>query len=170
MKIKFRQSVIKDQLQVWQIIKDAKQIMIDNGRHQWTEEYPSYDRIKSDIMSGDAYVACNDKGRILAYAYITSQPEPAYNSPSVNWLSHNSYLVIHRLAVSAASRGIGLGKAMLQHAEQICRDKDINSIKVDTNYDNTEMLHLLSVLGYTHCGTVSYGARGERLAFEKLMQ
>lgn len=169
MKLTFRKSAISDLQHVWQIIKDAKRIMLENGRHQWTEEYPSYDRIESDIMSGDAYVACNDKGLILAYAYITSQPEPAYDSPTVNWLSHDSYMVIHRLAVSAASRGIGLGKAMLQHAEQICHDKGISSIKVDTNYDNVEMLHLLSALGYTHCGTVSYGARGERLAFEKLI-
>lgn len=169
MKLTFRKSDIGDLLYVCQIIKDAKRIMLENGRHQWTEEYPSYDRIESDIMSGDAYVACNDKGLILAYAYITSQPEPAYDLPTANWLSHDSYMVIHRLAVSAASRGIGLGKAMLQHAEHICRDKGISSIKVDTNYDNVEMLHLLSELGYTHCGTVSYGARGERLAFEKIL-
>lgn len=30
-------------------------------------------------MSGDAYVACDGDGRIAAYAYITAQPEPAYD-------------------------------------------------------------------------------------------
>ena len=54
--------------------------MQESGRHQWTDEYPSQERIEADIMSGDAYVACDGDGRIAAYAYITAQPEPAYSS------------------------------------------------------------------------------------------
>lgn len=40
--------------------------------------------------------------------------------------------------------------------------------KVDTNFDNAAMLHLLKKLGYTYCGEV-YLAGGERKAFEKLL-
>jgi hypothetical protein len=40
--------------------------------------------------------------------------------------------------------------------------------KVDTNFDNAAMLHLLKKLGYTYCGEV-YLAGGERKAFEKLI-
>ena len=40
--------------------------------------------------------------------------------------------------------------------------------KVDTNFDNVAMLHILKKLGYTYCGEV-YLAGGERKAFEKLL-
>ncbi len=40
--------------------------------------------------------------------------------------------------------------------------------KVDTNFDNAAMLHILKKLGYTYCGEV-YLAGGERKAFEKLL-
>ena len=58
---------------------------------------------------------------------------------------------------------------MLLKAEQVALSRGIGSIKVDTNHDNAEMLGLLSSLAYTHCGTVSYGFRGERMAFEKVL-
>ena len=40
--------------------------------------------------------------------------------------------------------------------------------KVDTNFDNAAMLHILKKLVYTYCGEV-YLAGGERKAFEKLL-
>lgn len=40
--------------------------------------------------------------------------------------------------------------------------------KVDTNFDNAAILHLLKKLGYTYFGEV-YLAGGERKAFEKLI-
>ena len=58
---------------------------------------------------------------------------------------------------------------MLMRAEELCRRSGIGSIRIDTNHDNAEMLGLVSSLGYASCGTVSYGPRGERMAFEKLV-
>lgn len=165
----FRQATADDLQQAWLIIRKAKRFMHEKGRYQWTEEYPSLERIEADILSGGAYVMCDGGGRIGAYAYVTAAPEPAYAAPSARWLSHGPYVVIHRLAVGAAFRGRGLGRAMLLKAEHVALSRGIGSIKVDTNHDNAEMLGLLNSLGYTHCGTVSYGFRGERMAFEKLI-
>ena len=139
------------------------------GRSQWTDEYPSLGRIEADVRSGDAYVLCADDGAVAAYAYITATPEPVYAALRGRWLAGGAYVVVHRLAVAEAHRGEGLARRMLLMAEDVCRRKGAVSIKVDTNYDNVEMLYLLPALGYTHCGTVSYGARGDRLAFEKLL-
>lgn len=165
----FRKSIPTDLPGAWQIILDAKRMMSESGRNQWTEEYPSYTQIEADIASGDAYVICDDDGTPHAYACITARPEPAYDSPNACWLSHGGYMVIHRLAVSAASRGRGLARMMLMYAEELCRRSGIGSIRIDTNHDNAEMLGLVSSLGYASCGTVSYGPRDERMAFEKLV-
>ena len=165
----FRQASAEDLPQAGLTIPEAQRFMHEKGRYQWTEEYPSLERIEADILSGGAYVMCDGGGRIGAYAYVTAAPEPAYAAPSARWLSHGPYIVIHRLAVGAAFHGRGLGRAMLLKAEHVALSRCIGSIKVDTNHDNAEMLGLLGSLGYTHCGTVSYGFRGERMAFEKVL-
>src|SRR3712207_8173208 len=44
--------------------------------------------------------------------------------------------------------------------------RGVNSIKIDTNYDNVQMLSMMKSMGYTACGEVDYGDKGMRLAFE----
>lgn len=164
----YRQSTIDDYREVWQIICDAKRIMAAKGRSQWTEEYPSPAIIEADLLSGYACVACADGGGVAAFACITPRPEPVYAALDGRWLTDGAYTVVHRLAVGAPFRGMGLARGMMLHAEKVSLGRGIHSIKVDTNHDNAEMLGLLRSLGYRRCGTVSYGPRGGRIAFEKV--
>ena len=60
-----RKSIPTDLPGAWRIILDAKRMMSESGRSQWTEEYPSYTQIEADIASGDAYVICDDDGKRL---------------------------------------------------------------------------------------------------------
>ena len=94
--------------------------------------------------------------------------EPAYDDIEGCWLSNRPYTTVHRLAVSSQAKGKGLGYTMLLKAEEISLANSIYSIRVDTNYDNTAMLHIFEKLGYVYCGEVYY--RGNpRKAFEKLL-
>lgn len=52
MKTNFRQAYIKDFAACWKVIDQARQSMIESGRHQWTEEYPSEKDIRKDQMAG----------------------------------------------------------------------------------------------------------------------
>lgn len=167
MDITFRRAAAGDFGDVWQIIVEAKQVMAAQGRRQWTEGYPAPATIKGDIASGDARVACLPGGAVAAYACITPQPEPAYGEIDGRWLAAGPYLTVHRLAVAIGARGRGLGRMMMLEAERMARGAGAASVRVDTNHDNAEMLRLLPALGYVRCGTVSYGPRGERIAFEK---
>ena len=165
----FRQSVMGDLPGVWRVICDAKRIMAEQGRNQWTDDYPSLAGIEADIRSGDAYVLVSGGGEVAVYAYVTMKPEPVYAAIAGRWLTAGPYAVVHRLAVGAAFRGRGLARRLMLHAEDIARQGGAGSIRVDTNHDNAEMLRLLSALGYSRCGTVSYGPRGVRMAFEKIV-
>ena len=165
----FRKAITTDIEAAWRIICDAKQLMHDKGRDQWTEVYPSLDTIRGDVGAGDAYVLADGDGRVAAYAVITAKPELVYAAIDGEWLTGGRYVVVHRLAVAAAFRGRGLARRMMTHAESLCRDRGVGSIRVDTNHDNAEMLHLLNSLDYKRCGTVSYGSLGERIAFEKIV-
>jgi RimJ/RimL family protein N-acetyltransferase len=52
--------------------------------------------------------------------------------------------------------------------EHLAAEKGVGSFKVDTNFDNSVMLHLMEKLGFAYCGRIQYD-RGERLAYEKLI-
>ena len=52
MKTNFRPAYIKDFAACWKVIDQARQSMIESGRHQWTEEYPSEKDIRKDIENG----------------------------------------------------------------------------------------------------------------------
>lgn len=76
-------------------------------------------------------------------------------------------MVVHRVAIAMNERGKGYAQQLFQNVERLCRERNIHSIKVDTNHDNREMRTLLQRLGFTACGEIDYGAHGMRLAFER---
>lgn len=156
-----------DSERIWQIITDAKRLMAERGSTQWTESYPSTDAIEADICSGHAFVACDRRQVAVAYAVITTEPEAAYADICGRWLTSGPYVTVHRLAVADGWRGRGLARALMARAELEARSVGATGVRVDTNHDNAAMLALLPAMGYELCGTVSYGPRGERIAFEK---
>lgn len=110
------------------------------------------------------------KKEIVAYIALIFDIEPAYENIEGKWLSspETPYAVIHRLAVSQENPVKGLATWIMQEIEKFCKEKDIYSIKVDTNYDNIGMLRVFEKLDYTYCGEV-YFRGGARKAFEKIL-
>ena len=58
--------------------------------------------------------------------------------------------------------------AFFRFAEELCRERDIRSIRVDTDADNRMMQRVLEKQGFTYCGTVCFD-NSEKIAFEKLL-
>lgn len=158
--------------EAYKILRDAAKRMIQLGRRQWDENYPQKTDLMNDLAVGDAYVLeCS--GKVVAYAVVSFAGEPAYDALTDGlWLTNGSYAVVHRMAVSLQERRTGLAALFFKYVEEMCVQRGVCSIKVDTNYDNVEMLGLLERLGFVKCGTVFYdreGGRIERLAFEKVL-
>jgi hypothetical protein len=59
-------------------------------------------------------------------------------------------------------------KKLFDHIEEFTKSHSIQSVKVDTNYDNIAMLKILESKGYSYCGEV-FLAGGMRKAFEKII-
>ena len=162
-----RRAVPGDYEQAWAAIVYAKHTMLEAGRHQWTEEYPSPEIIRADIESGNAYVLTVG-GDVAAYGAVVINGEPEYaNLHDGTWLTDGDYFVVHRMAVAEKFRGMGMAKRFMQGVEYLCDMVCIPSIKVDTNHDNVEMLRMLPELGYVRCGRIEYKVSGTRIAFEK---
>ena len=166
--LSLNKAVIEDLDFIWNILQQAIQKRKEEGSDQWQDGYPNPDVIKDDIYNGFAYVVKQNNSDIIAYVAISDKEEIAYNDLVGEWITDNQYIAIHRLAVSQEIKIKGLGTWIMLEAEKVALSKNINSIRVDTNFDNVGMLRVFEKLDYHYCGEVLYRG-GMRKAFEKIL-
>lgn len=165
--IKFRKATQDDADKIWKILRQAIERRRLDGSLQWQNGYPNPETVNSDIEKQIGYVL-TENDRIVAYCAVLLNDKPAYENIEGNWLSDGDFNVVHRVAVSDEVAGKGYATEIFRRIEDFSRQNGIFSVKVDTNFDNAAMLHILKKLGYTYCGEV-YMSGGVRKAFEKLL-
>ena len=143
---RFRQASPHDFPAVWEVVNKAREKMLASGRTQWSATYPSEEIIRKDIENETGYVLCSDD-TIAAFGVVAFNGEPVYEN----------------------IKGHGLSRLFLENVIEMCQAEGIKSIKVDTANENTEMIGLLSAMGFSFCGTVYYEGHGKRVAFEKVL-
>ena len=152
---------------IWAILQYAIEQRRLDGSRQWQDGYPNPDTVRSDLEQGVAHVV-EERGTLLLYAAVIPEPEPAYEAIEGRWLTEGPYMVLHRVAASPEAKGRGIATTFFRMVEDLCRERGVNSIKVDTNFDNGPMLRIMDKLGYTYCGEVHF--RGSpRRAYEKVV-
>jgi len=166
-KMILRKAAISEVPVIWDILQQAIEQRKLDGSDQWQNGYPNEQTVREDIANGYAYVL-SDNNVIIAYAAIIFSVEPAYNDIKGKWLSTGDYVVVHRIATSDSVKGTGVATHLFKVIEDLCIDKKVYSIKVDTNFDNVPMLKILGNLSYTYCGEVLYRG-GSRKAYEKVV-
>ena len=152
---------------IWQILQQAIERRRKDGSNQWQDGYPNLEVVKTDISLGKGYVLEIDNA-IAAYAALVFNDEPAYKEIIGDWLTNDDFLVIHRVAVSDDFLGKGIAVLLFQKLEDFAKENQVFSIKVDTNFDNLAILHILEKLNYQYCGEV-YFRGSARKAFEKVL-
>lgn len=165
--IKLRKAEIEDRDIIWNIIQQAIERRRQDGSTQWQQGYPNLDTVESDIAKDFGYVLTVN-GEIAVYTALLLNDEPAYSTIEGAWLSNGEFVVVHRVAIDEKFAGQGLTKKLFDHIEDFTREQGIQSVKVDTNYDNIAMLKILESKGYSYCGEV-FLAGGIRKAFEKII-
>ncbi|HTH55869.1 MAG TPA: GNAT family N-acetyltransferase [Cyclobacteriaceae bacterium] len=152
---------------IWVILQQAIEQRRKDGSGQWQNGYPNEQVVQDDIAKGHAYVLA-DKDVIIAYAAIIFEREPAYDHIDGKWLSDGDYVVVHRVATSDAAKGRGVAATLFEMLENLCLEKKVYSIKVDTIHDNFRMMKLLDKLHYTYCGQIFFQNAWCR-AYEKVL-
>lgn len=163
----FRKATEKDLQTATALIEQAKVFLWENGVDQWQTGYPNEGAIAGDLQRGEGYVM-EAEGQVRGYACICFTGEPCYNDLEGKWLSDLPYGVVHRMAIDDVCKGKGAAPAFFRFAEELCRERDISSIRVDTDGDNRMMQRVLEKQGFTYCGTVCFD-NSEKIAFEKLL-
>ena len=147
----------------YQFVQDAIAYQRSLGFVQWHEGYPGRDLIEHDIENGIGYVFA-EEDRLLGYCCILVGEEPAYRDIKGAWKTDLPYAVVHRMAFGAETRGHGFSKAAFSLIKDLCLEKGIDAIRIDTHNDNKVMQHILAREGFVYCGQVMYD--GPKLAFE----
>jgi len=152
---------------IWTILQEAIEQRKHDGSDQWQNGYPNEHTVHDDITKGYAYVLI-DNEVIVAYAAIIFGIEPAYNDIKGKWLTYGDYVVVHRVATSNAAKGKGIATHLFRMLEDLCLQREVYSIKVDTNFDNIPMLKIMDKLDYTYCGEIFFSG-APRKAYEKVI-
>jgi len=167
--VEFRRAVKTDINNIMNIIKQAQAYFKEQGINQWQDNYPNNETISHDIDDKNSYVLIKDNN-IVATAAVSFDGEKTYEAIyEGEWISGNEYAVIHRIAVDSTYKGLGLSSQIIKNVEQLCLNKGIYSIKVDTHEENISMQKLLEKNKFKYCGIIYLEDRSKRIAFEKIL-
>ncbi len=158
---------LKDISICYEIIKEGRDFQKEQGFEQWTEAYPNRDTLMNDIQSKKGYVI-KTNNEIAGYMCIDFSGESAYADINGEWRSDAPYAVIHRMAFGKKYRGNGLADIAFKMVEELCIECNVRNIRVDTDFPNKRMQHILKKNGFINCGVIVFQG-GKKLAFDKLL-
>ena len=165
----FKQATTHDLPLIMNIIKEAQSYFKQNHINQWQNNYPNNQTIENDIKNGYSYVLLEEE-EIIATVCVSFDGEANYeNIMDGSWLSNGEYAVIHRLAVKDTHKGKGISTIVFKKIEDMCIEKGITSIKVDTHEENASMQKLLQKNNFQYCGIIFVADQSPRVAFEKIL-
>lgn len=164
--MKFRKTAAKDMGSIMDIIRQAQEYLKQQGIDQWQNNYPSSQTILEDIQKGYGYVLV-ENDRILGTVAVTFDGDRNYDYIDGKWLSDSPYAAIHRIAVR--DKGGGLASVIIRYTEQMCQNKGVRGIRVDTHEKNLSMQRLLVKNGFQACGIIYLEDGAKRLAYEKIL-
>ena len=119
--------------------------------------YPSKDDARAGIEENALYIA-KEHSKIVGTVILRHKPEERYKN--IEWAVESDYekiYVIYTLAVHPNYLGLGIGKKMLDFAEEIARKEGCISIRLDVVKGNVPAENLYKKCGYKYVGTISLG-------------
>ena len=177
-----RKTEICDLDSVMPIFDEARATIRALGIDQWQNGYPSREVIEQDVallqsrvveIEGGVCTARGTLGGELAATFaLIFDGEPTYNKIyDGEWLTgeSESYIAIHRVAISVAKRGGGIAGAIINYAADAARSLGRKSLRIDTHRGNIVMRKMLEKQGFTYCGVIYLTDGAERVAYERIL-
>ena len=147
---------IKDITTVMKIINDAKKYLRSQNSLQWNlpDGYPDEEILLNDIKNESCYLYIEDN-EVIGTMSIIYAPDENYYEINGKWLTNTPYASIHRIAIKNSHHKKEIGVKMLLEAEEIVKQNNIYSIKIDTHKINIPMTKTIEKCGYTFCGIIT---------------
>lgn len=156
-----------DAQRCYEILDSGRRFQREQGFVQWPDNYPLLSDVEDDIKNGGAYkLVFGDQ--IAGYMYIGFDGEPTYGYIEGEWSADVPYAVVHRIAFAPEFRGRGVGDKVFPLVEQLCKKRGIHCIRVDTDFPNLRMQHLVERCGFTRRGIIYVRDKEARIAYDKM--
>ena len=113
-----------------------------------------------------------DDGEVCGFCAVLFGEDPNYREITQgSWLNQEPYAAIHRVCVSNRVRGRGTAGFLFRFGEQLCLEKNVHNLKVDTHPENMAMQRAIEKAGFSYCGIIHLLAPAEhgapRRAYQK---
>ncbi len=153
------------------IFDEARGTIKALGIDQWQNGYPSRSVIENDIDREQSYCA-ELEGKLFATFALLSCGEPTYDKIyEGEWITgEQSYIAIHRVAISLEKRGQGISTAIIDYACNFAKASGKKSLRIDTHRGNIVMRKMLEKHGFVYCGVIYLENGDERVAYERIIK
>ena len=132
--------------------------------------YPIRQNAVEGIDEGCLFVITENQ-KIIGSMILRHRPEPAYlEAPWQADLDYSNVLVIYTFVVHPQHLQQGVGKKMLDFAEQYAKDSNVSALRLDVYEKNTPAILLYEKSGYHYIHTVSLGLESYGLNWFKLYE
>ena len=156
MEMKLRLAALSDICGIMEIIKEIVPLMNASGNLQWNAGYPNTVAFKKDVANSHLWIAEYD-GKMAGVAAITDILTPEYAQAGLD--INESIIVIHRLAVAPAFRGLRVAESLLAKSEKIAAERGVKQVWIDTNRENRAARNLFMKMGYFYAGDIIYATK-----------
>ncbi len=132
--------------------------------------YPTRVQAIHFFQSNTLYVA-KSGNRLVGSIALTHEPEKAPDNGK--WMIDANYeeiFVIHVFVVHPDYFGQGIGTAMIQFAEELGKEQNIKSIRLDVYENNTAAIRTYEKNGFSYIDTVDIGLGHYGLDWFKLYE
>lgn len=163
--MRLRKASLADIPAIMHIMAQARAAQRALGFRQWDDGYPPESQLEEEISAGRGLVL-DDGDAVCAYAAIVADDPEYSHLHNVMTSPGESYAVIHRLAISDAYRGRGIGRRFLALLEEEMLSCDILWSRADTGLENLPMQKALAAAGYRLLCRHNF-VWGPRLVYEK---
>ena len=154
--------------QIMEVYHSCVKGMTDLGIDQWDESYPNREVIEKDLEIGDYYVGIiNDE--IVSGIKIDTKQDPTYLT--INWQDKtNNFMVVHRLCAKTSVWSKGIGKQMMEFAENLALENKHISMRLDTYINNPKAIAFYKRIGYKQLGHINLKPHKDiYYCFEKML-
>ena len=157
--IKIELAEIIDINDIMKMIHDCANDLIGKNIFQWNEKYPSRDIFLSDIEKKNLFILKNNSG-IIGCIALSHEKDIEYTD--VKWLTKDDKnLYLHRLAVDPKFQKKGIGKLLMDFAEDYARNNKFISVRLDTFSKNERNNRFYKSRKYTKLDDVYFPNQSE---------
>ena len=157
--IKIELAEINDLNDIMKMIHNCANDLISKNIFQWNEKYPSRDIFLSDIEKKNLFIFKNNSG-IIGCIALSHEKDIEYTD--VKWLTKDDKnLYLHRLAVDPKFQKKGIGKLLMDFAEDYARNNKFISVRLDTFSKNERNNRFYKSRKYTKLDDVYFPNQSE---------